>query len=187
MNENHALCATQEWASFLHESVLEPLVAGVDLGEDMIEFGPGPGASTSWLCHRVRRLTVVELDPVAAARLSEKFENTNVTVITGDCTRTGLADGSFDSVGTFTMLHHIPTQATQLAVLAEAFRLLKPGGVLVGSDSLASTELHDFHEGDTYNPIDPARLLVFLQACGFGRLSLHVDTGQRFTAHKSVD
>jgi hypothetical protein len=28
---------------------------------------------------------------------------------------------------------------------------------------------------------------VFLQACGFGRLSLHVDTGQRFTAHKSVD
>lgn len=67
------------------------------------------------------------------------------------------------------MLHHLPTQARQFSTLCEAFRLLRPGGVLLGADSLASQELHRFHEGDTYNPIDPARLLVFVQAAGFAR------------------
>ena len=62
------------------------------------------------------------------------------------------------------MLHHLPTQALQFTTLGEAFRLLRPGGVLLGADSLASQELHAFHEGDTYNPIDPARLIVFLSS-----------------------
>jgi hypothetical protein len=32
------------------------------------------------------------------------------------------------------------------------------GGAALGADSLASQELHTFHECDTYNPIDPARI-----------------------------
>ena len=83
------------------------------------------------------------------------------------------------------MLHHLPTQALQFATLCEAFRLLRPGGVLLGADSLASHELHSFHEGDTYNPIDPAGLLVLLQAAGFARVvTLTVNQGLLFTAHK---
>ena len=185
MNENHAaLCSSPEWASFLRSHVLEPLAGMVELGADMVEFGPGPGASTAWLRERVARLTVVEIDPVAAARLADEHTDTNVTVMVGDCSRTELPSASFDSVASFTMLHHLPTQAMQLAVLNEAFRLLKPGGVLIGSDSMASTELHDFHEGDTYNPIDPARLLVYLQASGYQRITLQVGEGMLFTARK---
>jgi hypothetical protein len=85
------------------------------------------------------------------------------------------------------MLHHLPTQALQFATLCEAFRLLRPGGVLLGADSLASQELHRFHEGDTYNPIDPARLLVFLQAAGFARVTLTVGERMLFTAHKPLE
>ncbi len=185
MNENHAvLCASAEWAEHLEADVLAPVTAGVDLGEEMLELGPGPGASTRWLRRRVKRLVALELDATAAARLAEELAGTNVTVEVGDCTSAPYPDGSFDSVGAFTMLHHLPTQALQLATLCEAFRLLRPGGVLVGADSLASQELHAFHEGDTYNPIDPARLLVFLQAAGFTRVSLAVDQGLRFVAHK---
>ena len=53
MNENHALCSTPEWAEFMESEVLEPVTAGLDLGEEMLEIGPGPGATTRWLRHRV--------------------------------------------------------------------------------------------------------------------------------------
>jgi len=47
--------------------------------------------------------------------------------------------------------------------------------------------LHQFHEGDTYNPIDPARMLVFLQAAGFGRVTVSVGDGLLFTARKAPE
>jgi SAM-dependent methyltransferase len=185
VNENHAiLCASREWAEHLESDILATLAVTVDLGDEMLELGPGPGAATKWLRHRVTRLVALELDEVAAARLAEELAGTNVTVDVGDCTCAPYPDASFDSVGSFTMLHHLPTQAMQLATLREAFRVLRPGGVLIGADSLASQGLHDFHEGDTYNPIDPARLLVFLQAAGFTRVTLTVDFGLLFIAHK---
>ena len=185
MNENHTvLCASDEWAKFLETEVLAPLAAGVDLGGDLLELGPGPGASTRWLRQRVRRLVALELDPAAAARLEAEFAGTNVEVVVGDCTSAPFPDGSFDAVASITMLHHLPTQSAQFAALAEAFRVLRPEGVLLGSDSVASQGLHEFHEGDVYNPIDPPRLLVFLQAAGFARVSLTVGEGLLFTAHK---
>jgi ubiquinone/menaquinone biosynthesis C-methylase UbiE len=186
MNENHAVCSTPEWAEFMESEVLEPVTAGLDLGDDMLELGPGPGAATRWLRHRVARIVGVEVDPEAAARLADELADTNVTIEVGDATRVPFADESFDSVGCFTMLHHLPTAQEQFRTLCEAFRVLRPGGVLVGADSLASQGLHEFHEGDTYNPIDPARLLVFLQAAGFGHVMVAAGDGLLFTARKSI-
>jgi SAM-dependent methyltransferase len=184
MNENHALCSTPEWAEFMESEVLEPVTAGLDLGDEMLELGPGPGAATRWLRHRVKRLVALELDPEAAERLANDLTGTNVTVEVGDSTSSHFAEASFDSVGCFTMLHHLPTAQEQFRTLCEAFRVLRPGGVLVGADSLASQGLHEFHEGDTYNPIDPARLLVFLQAAGFGHVMVSAGDGLLFTARK---
>jgi SAM-dependent methyltransferase len=184
MNENHALCSTPEWAEFMESQVLVPVTAGLDLGVEMLEVGPGPGAATRWLRRRVRRLVALELDPHAAAHLAEELADTNVTVRVGDSTRVPFADESFDSVGCFTMLHHLLTAQAQFRTLCEAFRVLRPGGALVGADSLASQGLHEFHEGDTYNPIDPARLLVFLQAAGFGHVMVSAGEGLLFTARK---
>lgn len=187
MNENHALCSTPEWAEFMESEVLEPVTAGLDLGNEMLEIGPGPGATTRWLRRRVNRLVALELDPDAAARLANDFDDTNVTVQIGDATRSPFADASFDSVGCFTMLHHVPTANEQFTILCETHRVLRPGGVLVGADSVASQGLHDFHEGDTYNPIDPPRLFVFLQAAGFGHVVVSAGEGLLFTARKSPE
>jgi ubiquinone/menaquinone biosynthesis C-methylase UbiE len=187
MNENHALCSTPEWAEFMETEVLEPVTAGLELGNEMLELGPGPGATTRWLRHRVQRLVALELDTVAAARLADDLAGSNVTIEVGDATQVPFPDESFDSVGCFTMLHHLPTAQEQFRTLCEAFRVLRAGGVLVGADSLASQGLHEFHEGDTYNPIDPPRLFVFLQAAGFGRVKVSAGDGLLFTARKSLE
>ena len=187
MNENPALCSTPEWAEFMESEVLEPVTAGLDLGDEMLELGPGPGATTRWLRHRVKRLVAFELDPDAAARLANDLVGTNVEVEVGDATRSPFAEESFDSVGCFTMLHHVPTARDQFRILCEAYRVLRPNGVLVGADSLASQGLHEFHEGDTYNPIDPARLFVFLQAAGFGHVMVSAGDGLLFTARKTSE
>ncbi len=189
MNSNHAkLCPSPEWARHIQDEILPALTAHASLGEDLLEIGPGPGAATEWLRHRVKRLTVLEIDQDAAAALAGRYGSGdgdgNITVDVGDATRMSYPDDSFDSVGSFTMLHHVPTQAGQNAILAEALRVLRPGGVLIASDSLASNGLHHFHEGDTYNPVEPGSLVCRLQTLGFGALTIMVDDVVKFVARK---
>jgi len=185
MNENHAqLCPSPEWAAHIQDEVLPSLTEHADLGDEMLEIGPGPGAATEWLRHRVKRLIALEIDDEAAAKLAGRYSGSNVEVGAGNAAEIGYPDESFDSVGCFTMLHHVPTLALQNKILAEAFRVLRPGGVLIGSDSLASDGLHHFHVGDTYNPIEPGGLLSRLQTLGFDQITVTVDGIVKFTATK---
>ena len=185
MNENHAeLCPSPEWAAVIQDEVLPSLTQHADLGEDMLEIGPGPGAATEWLRQKVKRLTAVEVDAAAAGKLADRFAGGNVEVVVGSAAELSCPDESFDSVGSFTMLHHVPTLAMQNKILAEAFRVLRPGGVLICSDSLASNDLHHFHEGDTYNPVEPTSVLARLQTLGFENITVVVDGMLKFIAYK---
>jgi SAM-dependent methyltransferase len=185
VNENHArLLPSPEWAAHLREDILPAVTSGAILGDDMLEIGPGPGAATEWLRHRVRRLVALELDLDAATALRRRFAGTNVDAVAGDATAPPYPDGSFDAVGTFTMLHHVPTRALQDSIFAGALRVLRPGGWLVGSDSLPSDRLHRFHAGDTYNPIEPASLLTRLQTLGYGEITITVGHSLLFRARK---
>lgn len=187
MNADHQVfCSSADWSAYLRDSVVEPLLDGLDLGDRMLEIGPGPGAATDFLRHRVRSLTALELDAEAATALAGRFVGTNVTVMVGDCVNSGLPDESFDSIASFTMLHHVPSTRAQRAVLAEAFRVLRPGGSLVGSDSLASDDLHQFHAGDTYNPVEPVWLLIQLRTLGFNPISLRLGDELVFSARKPI-
>jgi hypothetical protein len=85
------------------------------------------------------------------------------------------------------MLHHVPTRALQDAILAVAFRALRPGGTLIGSDSLPSDRLHHFHEGDTYNPVEPAAFLTRLQAIGFSEVMIIAGDRLLFRARKEQE
>ena len=185
VNSNHAkLMPSPEWAAHIQDEVLPQATAGVELGADLLELGPGPGAATDWLRHRVSRLVAVEQEDEAAARLAARYAGTNVEVVSGDAAALGYPDASFDTVATCTMLHHVPTRALQDKVLAEAFRVLRPGGTFLGSDSLPSDGLHHFHEGDTYNPVEPAAFLTRLQTVGFTAITLRVAHNLIFTARK---
>jgi ubiquinone/menaquinone biosynthesis C-methylase UbiE len=183
MNEEHAkLCSSAEWAEHLQTEVLAPLVEGIQLGPRLIEVGPGPGAATAWLHRHAEQLTAVEAEAEAAKALAERYPD--VDVVHGDATSLPYEDGTFDAAATFTMLHHVPTRDAQDRVLAELVRVVRPGGVIVGSDSVASDKLREFHDGDTYNPIPPGHLLERLVELGCAKVTITVTWGMTFVAYK---
>lgn len=178
MNDRHlVLCASPEWFDAVRNWIVPWAVEGLDLGDDLLEMGPGPGATTDVLHTLVRSLTAVEVDAVLAARLAERYQdNAAVEVVRADATATGLPGGRFDSAVCLTMLHHVPGVAEQDALFAEAFRLLRPGGVFLGSDSLDGPEFRELHEGDVCNPVDPATLDARLAGAGF--IAVRVETNE---------
>src|SRR5262245_34898066 len=183
MNEDHAtLCSSPEWAEWLQTEVLSPLLGDIELGPNLIEIGPGPGAATDWLRRRVAKLTAVEAEAPAVAKLVERFPDVDVRL--GDASALEFDDGTFDAAATFTMLHHVPTRERQDEVLAELVRVVRPGGVIMGGDSVASDELRAFHQGDTYNPIAPGYLLDRLRELGCDQVTVAVSDRMTFVAHK---
>jgi SAM-dependent methyltransferase len=152
----------------MSERILPWAMNDVDLGDDVLEVGPGYGAATDVLGRSVPHLTSVEIDGELAAMLTERYaDNDAVEVVHGDAAALDAGDGRFSGAVCFTMLHHVPTAEMQDRLFAEVARVLRDGGVLVASDSLASDELAGHHDGDTYNPVDPATLAERLTAAGF--------------------
>jgi SAM-dependent methyltransferase len=65
------------------------------------------------------------------------------------------------------MLHHVPTAPLQDRLLAEARRVLRPGGVFAGFDGVGSFLFRLIHLGDTYTPVNPDTFGRQLEAVGF--------------------
>jgi SAM-dependent methyltransferase len=139
----------------------------VVLGDDVLEIGPGPGVTTDLLRGRTRRLTALEVDAAGATALHKRLNGSGVRVVHGDGAAMPFADGSFSGVVSLTMLHHVPTAALQDRLLAEARRVLRPGGVFVGFDGVGSLLFRLAHLGDTYTPVNPDRFGQRLEAAGF--------------------
>jgi SAM-dependent methyltransferase len=168
MNDGHLeFCASPQWRAMLAESILPTALEGIDLGDRVLEIGPGPGLTTDLLREHVAHLTVVELDEDLATALERRLEGTNVTVLTGDATSLALASESFTGAVSFHMLHHVPTAEAQDAAFRELARVLEPGGWLTAADGVENEGSRTFHEGDVYNPIDPDELGGRLRAAGF--------------------
>ena len=167
MNSVHnVLCSSGWWARRAELELVPFGVGGVDLGEDVLEIGPGFGATTRVLVQRLGRLEVLELDARYCRRLRDELGEA-VTVTQGDATRLPYPDGRFTSVLCFTMLHHIPTVAQQDQAFAEVARVLRPGGTFAGTDSIGSGAVFKLiHIGDTLNLVDPDGLAPRLQRVG---------------------
>jgi SAM-dependent methyltransferase len=167
MNRLHGVvCSSGRWARTVRRELLPWGLAGVELGDDVLELGPGFGATTRVLARRRGALTVLELDPRYCERLRGELGE-NVEVVHGDATAMPFADGRFSAVVCFTMLHHLSSAQAQDRVLVEAARVLRAGGVFAGTDSLGTGMLfRALHVGDTLVPVDPAALSARLGAAG---------------------
>ncbi len=176
-------CASDDWRRMVHETILPVALRGVDLGDEAIEIGPGPGFTTDVLRTVTGHLTAVEVDDGLAAALAERLAGGNVDVVLGDATALEFAPGSFTGAASFHMLHHVAPDEAQDRVFAELARVLVPGGVLVAADGTFSEGSALFHEGDTYNPIAADELAPRLVAAGFGDVDVRTyDLGWVCTA-----
>ncbi|TMD63474.1 MAG: class I SAM-dependent methyltransferase [Chloroflexi bacterium] len=168
MNEAHLkICSSPEWASYVASELLPWVLASYELGDDVLEVGPGPGLTTDLLRHMVPRLTVIEIDESLAAQLARRLAGTNVTVLHGDGTQLPFKPARFSAATLFTMLHHVPSVALQDRLLREVRRVLRPRGLLVGTDGLDTPERREVHAGDIFVPIHPAALPNRMRAAGF--------------------
>ncbi|MFF4156438.1 class I SAM-dependent methyltransferase [Streptomyces sp. NPDC001678] len=172
------LCSSEKWSRAVEDRLLPWALDGVPLGPDALEIGPGYGATTRVLLRGegVTGLSVVEVDAGYAAGLRREFGD-RAEVVHGDGTALPWPDGRFDSVVCFTMLHHVPSPARQDALFAEAHRVLRPGGVFAGCDSLSNWRFRLIHWGDTCVPVPPATLETRLRAAGFAKATVEVGTG----------
>lgn len=168
MNDAHECCGSDEWRQMIRDVILPWAIGDERLGDDVLEVGPGYGATTDVLSSSVSRLTSVEVDVDLAAYLEQRFADVpTVQIVRGDATALDYPEGRFTGAACFTMLHHVEPAARQDRLFAEINRVLRPGAVLVASDSLASEPLADMHDGDTYNPVDPGTLEARLTKAGF--------------------
>ena len=159
MNQSHIdFLSSPQWTQMLEEDLLPWLDAAGDLGDDVLEIGPGPGLTTDLLRTRIARLTAVEIDPALAGPLKARLDGTNVEVIEGDAATCRFDSNRFSAVTCFSVLHHMPSSAHQDAVFAELGRVLAPGGLFVGTDALDNERTRGGHEDDTFIAVDPDTL-----------------------------
>ncbi|MEP6716905.1 MAG: class I SAM-dependent methyltransferase [Terriglobia bacterium] len=145
---------------------------GLSPGAQILELGPGPGLTTELLQGVTPRLIAIEIDFALARRAADRLRGTDARVIQGDASALPFADSGFTSAVCIAMLHHLRTPALQDRMFREVRRVLRPGGMFVGADSLNSWAMRLLHVADTHTPIDPAALPARLEAAGFRCISI---------------
>jgi len=128
MNKRHLeVLASPRWREMLEQHLLPWVEQVADLGDDVLEVGPGPGLTTDLLRVRTARLTAIEIDPVLASDLAARLGGSNVEVVQGDARHTGFAGDRFSAVACFGVLHHVESPGAQDEVFREILRVLRPG------------------------------------------------------------
>src|SRR5919109_206254 len=180
------ICHSERWKNQLRDEMVPWVLEGLDLGPDVLELGPGPGFTTDLLRPLCRNLTAIEIDVDYAQPLEQRLQGANVRVVHADATAMPLPDGSFSGAVAFTMLHHVPSKQLQDQLFSEVRRVLRPGAVFAGTDSIPRIFLRLVHIGDTYVPIDSRTLRARLETAGF--TDVEIDRGEtrfRFRAWRA--
>src|ERR1700694_5912029 len=135
------------WGNFakLRDAALAEL--GATLPGRSLQVACVYGDFTPLLAERVTAdgsLAVVGVLPIQLANLRRKLSSgAHVNLINRDAADLGFADGSYDRVVLFFLLHEMPLEVRR-RTLAEAMRVLKPGGQLV---------IVDYHRPASWHPL----------------------------------
>ena len=158
--------------------------AGLDDGSRVVEFAPGLGlASETVLARSPRTWTAVEPDPLAAEHLRKaraargglplpgrEAPTRTRHVVEAPVTATGLADGSETVVVVDALLSTLPDADARREVLAEAARLLRPGGRVAVHDLAwgagAGADARDDLAAAGIHPLTAAEARADLEAAG---------------------
>ena len=156
----------------------------------LLDVGCGPGSITVDLAETVVPGAVVGMDndpqriESAKAHAAERAVR-NVSFEVGDAAALSFLDGTFDAAFANTLLQHVPDPG---AVIAEVFRVLKPGGVfgvrdVAGGNSMICTNVtpdlteagelvHRWHAASGTDRNIGSRLYSLLEQAGFAQLQI---------------
>ena len=108
-------------------------------GADVLDVGGGTGVHARWLAEQGHRVTLVDAMPEHVERA---IDDGTYSARVGDARSLDEADGSVDAVLLLGPLYHLVELEDRSQCLAEAHRVLRPGGVLVaGAVSYAASLL----------------------------------------------
>ena len=112
---------------------------------DVLDVGGGPGVYAAWLADKgyaVRLVDAVSLHVEQAMTVAAASEH-GFTAVVGDARRLDEPDESADAVLLFGPLYHLTERDERLAALAEARRVVRPGGVVLVAAISRFTSLLD--------------------------------------------
>jgi len=118
----------------LREQIIS--LAQLQPADRALDIGAGTGLLTLTAATQVRHVTALDNSPAMCAHLHAKLtflRTGNVDVLVGEATELPVADGSVDVVLSNYCLHHL-RDADKRQALAEAWRVLRPGGRIVIGD-----------------------------------------------------
>jgi ubiquinone/menaquinone biosynthesis C-methylase UbiE len=131
-------------------------LARLDPSDRALDVGAGTGLLTLAAAPKVRHMTALDIAPAMCRHLEDKLASLqigNADVVAGNATELPLADGSVDVVFSNYCLHHLHDVDKRQA-LAEATRVLRPGGRIVIGDMMFQIGLR--------NPRDRALIAHFV-------------------------
>ncbi len=183
-------CRTPLWRAFARRYVV-PRVLPRELGAEVLEIGCGSGAMAAEVLRvrpDVQRYVATDVDPAMVALARRQLAGFGARAEAQEVDAAGLpfADGSFDVVVSWLMLHHTITWEQ---VLADAVRVLRPGGLLAGYDLPDSRRSRFVHRltRSTVRMVAPADLAAELEGLGLGGVQvrpLGIAGAYRFSARR---
>ena len=138
-------CRNALWSGIARRTILPWALQGVNLSGDVLEIGGGSGGAAEGMVRLFPtvRLTTTDIDArMVEAACQRLAELSNVQVREADATALPFAEGSFDFVTSYLMLHHVGDWRTGIQ---EVSRVLRPGGIFVGYDLTRTTFARVLH------------------------------------------
>jgi len=140
---------------------------------DIVDLGAGEGVLSQLLARRARSVVCIDNAPAmveVGTRLAREHGIANLSYRLGDIEQVPLPDASADLALLSQALHHARRPET---ALAEAWRILRPGGRLIVLD----LNQHTFEKArelyaDRWLGFPPNRLYHWIKACGFEQVTV---------------
>lgn len=185
-----AFCRSAPWRLFAARVVLPWALQGYRPEGRVLEIGAGSGAMAAALlrsCPQVS-MVVTDVDDAMVAAAGDRLApfGDRVEVQRADSCALPFEDASFDAVLSWLMLHHTIQWES---ALAEAFRVLRPGGWLVAYDVLSNRPTRRIHqlEGSTHRLMRLPELRATLDALPCDSVSVRPFAGLlvRFRARRA--
>lgn len=208
-NEQHRLTGRSVGGMLEHERVRRLVSTRLAPASRVLDIGGGTGVHSRWLAADGHAVTLV--DPVPEqVEIASGIEG--VTAVLGDARSLGADDGTVDAVLLFGPLYHLTSRRDRDRALAEAMRVLRPGGLVMvqgitrlayfvdeavhaGADALGPHHLdvlrhgqwHDLSEGFPGGHLHTAaELREEVASAGFTQIEVHGVEGPNLGALEGV-